>query len=123
MTTPDDRHDGELPDREVDARFDELARSLGRLDVPLTGPRDYSPDEDEEGFVEPDPVLEPANPTVTLGWLGLLGGIALLIATVIGNFSSALGVLGALAAGGGLALLLLQLPKGRTETDGDGAQV
>lgn len=123
MTTPDDRRDGEMPDREIDARFDELARSLGPLEVPQTGPRDYSPEEDEEGFVEPDPELEPANPLVSLGWLGLLGGIVMLIVTVIGNFSTTIGVFGAILAGGGLALLLLQLPKGHEERDGDGAEV
>lgn len=123
MTTPDDRRDGELPDREIDARFDELARSLGPLEVPHTGPRDYSPEEDEEGFVEPDPDLGPANPMVTLGWFGLLGGIALVVAAVLANLSGTVGVIGALMAAAGLGALVLQLPKGGSERDDDGAQV
>lgn len=115
--------DGDLPDREVDARFAELARSLGPLDVPHTGPRDYSVEDDAGGFEEPDPPLVPGNPAVTLGWLALLLGIAVVIATVAASWSQLAGIAGVLLAAGGLATLVFQLPKGRSPDDGDGAEV
>lgn len=118
-----DRPGGELPDREVDERFADLARSIGPLDVPLTGPRDYVAAEDEEGFVEPEPELGPGNPAVVLGWFALIGGIVLAIAVFALDWSGAVGMLGALLAAGGLAALLLQLPKGPRDPDDDGAQV
>lgn len=120
MASPDD-HD--LPDGEVDARFAELSRQLGPLQVPMNGPRDYAPVEDEEGFTEPDPDLGPSNPMVSLAWLALLTGLAALALTVLADLPSQIGVISALAAAAGLVGLLLQLPKQKTTDDGDGAQV
>ncbi len=102
------------------------------------GPRDYSPepesdDEDDDpgrdlvdGFVQPDPdPLSRAEPVLVLGWLGVLGGLALMIVCVL-VWRGAPGVVwlaavAALAAGAGV--LLWRMPARRDLDDYDDGAV
>ncbi|HHW83554.1 MAG TPA: hypothetical protein GX743_07080 [Actinomycetales bacterium] len=128
--------DGQDPD--FAARWDELTRQLGDLDVPEQslrppaaplggglGPRDYEPPEDDGAFVPPEPDihLRDIAPAVRLGWFLLVVGIATSVVVYFTNGPSWVAILGGVLAVAGLAALLLSLPKGRDYDDDPGAVV
>lgn len=94
---------------------------------PATGPRDYSPREDESdgSFVpEEPPPLGSGEPLVILAWLGAAGGPLLLLLFAMfwrsAPLTVVLGVVALFVASAGY--LLFRLPQHRDEDD-DGAAV
>lgn len=97
--------DGETPE-EVDRRFEELAAATPELGG--LGPRDWTPAEDTEGFVPPNPPLPSLPRRALIGWV-------LLVASIIGfiilgitqpSFAPALATLCLVALALSLGLLL-----------------
>lgn len=90
-----------------------------------TGPRDYSPEEDEEDFEPEDPPsLAGAEPLVVLAWLGVVGGpLALLLAAFFWRSAPLPAVLLVVAVFVASAVfLIMRLPQHRDDND-DGAIV
>ncbi|MPV37667.1 hypothetical protein [Georgenia subflava] len=152
----DDAPGDALDDAAVDARWAELTAALGELRMPEApepevgaaesadrpvhrpappGPRDYSPEDDDEddpasgidGFEAPDPgPLDHTDPALTLGWVGVVGSVV--VGLLLAIFWSPVPTLVLVGLGaalvGGVALLLWRMP---TEPDdsgpGDGAVV
>ncbi|MST48790.1 hypothetical protein [Mobiluncus porci] len=85
-------------DAEIERRFEELAAATPELGG--FGPRDWSPAEDTEGFIPPDPPLPRLRPATMWGWI--------LLAIALGGFI-VLGILrpafSAVLAGGCLLVL------------------
>ena len=64
-------HRDDVPDdAEIERRFGELA--LATPELGGVGPRDWSPAEDTEGFVQPDPPLPHLRPSTVRGWVLLV---------------------------------------------------
>jgi hypothetical protein len=99
----------------------------GAHDPGAYGPRDWSPPETEEHFEPPDP--PPAlggDPLIVLGWIGLIGGLAIVFAwAIVGPlvpvWLARAGLIGIVA---GAAALNWKMPHRRDPEDrDDGAQV
>jgi len=103
----------------------------------VVGPRDYRPtpetedDDDPErdvvdGFVEPDPdPLSRAEPVLVVGWVSLLGGLALMVVCVLA-WRGAPGMVWLVAVGAlatGIGLLLWRMPARRDADDYDDGAV
>lgn len=140
----------ELDDETVASRWAELTASLGPLDVPAPapatpeeppapsapavdepvarplGPRDYLEDEDEEGYVPPEPEpLSHADPALTLGWVATVVSLltGLVLALVWRPLPDAVfAVLGGVLVAG-VGLLLWRMPAGRDHDDPSGGAV
>ncbi len=147
MADPTRARPGEDPDGDLDAQWADLTARLGELRMPEPaaaedpipaagdhlprplGPRDYERDDEAgtvDAFVPPEPSpLHGARPALVLGWGVLLGGLGVLLISVIA-WRDAPGVV-LLGAGGcvlaGTALLLWQLPSHREDNGDDGAVV
>jgi hypothetical protein len=96
-------------------------------DTVVYGPRDWSPPEAEDHFEppEPPPVLG-GDPLVTLGWIALIAGLAVVFAWAMFRTlaPSWLARAGLLAIVAGAAALIWKMPHRRDpEDDSDGAQV
>ncbi|MDR0365799.1 MAG: hypothetical protein LBH68_03080 [Bifidobacteriaceae bacterium] len=89
--------------------------------VPLSGPRDWSPREVPEHFEPPTPPpVFAAAPILVIGWLALLGGLAILFAWAMFRASLPiwLAQVGGAALTVGAATLIWQMPA-RRETGPD----
>lgn len=67
------RQDADSDDDEIRRRFEELAAATPELGG--FGPRDWSPAEDTEGFVQPDPPLPRLHRSTIRGWVLFVIGI------------------------------------------------
>lgn len=103
--------------------------------LPL-GPRDYTPapetdDDDPErdvvdGFVEPDPdPLSRAEPVLVVGWVAVLGGLALMIVCVLAwrDAPGMVWLVAVAALATGIGLLLWRMPARRDIDDYDDGAV
>ncbi len=130
-----------LGELRLPAAEDDDAQSAGEEPAPRTappapGPRDYSPaaetDDDDpardvvDGFVEPDPdPLSRAEPVLVVGWVGVLGGLALMIVCVLA-WRGAPGMVWLVAVAAlatGIGLLLWRMPARREADDYDDGAV
>nr|WP_246279469.1 hypothetical protein [Psychromicrobium silvestre] len=91
----------------------------------FSGPRDYSPSEDDEDFVPAEPAsLSTVEPAIALAWVGAAGApIALLCAAIFWRNAPLLAIIALilvfiLAVG----YLIYRLP-GQRENDDDGARL
>lgn len=122
----------DLTDADVDHRFAAITRDFAELpgldrrivrspvtdDLVRAGPRDHTPQEDDEGFVPPDPVVHVADRRRVVAWSLVLGPVVVWLALVLsGQWVGPLVVsaLGACVLVGAIWLVLL-LPSHR---DGD----
>ncbi|QDB79467.1 hypothetical protein FE251_08845 [Georgenia wutianyii] len=154
MAGPTREPGGDVPD-DFEARWAELTSRLGELRLPpaeddpepapeaapraappVVGPRDYSTepeteDDDPErdvvdGFVQPDPdPFSRAEPVVVVGWVALLGGLALMVVCVLA-WRGAPGMVWLVAVGAlatGIGLLLWRMPARRDADDYDDGAV
>jgi hypothetical protein len=89
------------------------------------GPRELDDDEVLYGdFEEPDPDLPAPSEGALWSWTALLGGFVLmLVVAVTPALPGFLGVLGGVAALGGVIALLLRAPRERRDDGDDGAAV
>ena len=139
-----DRGDDEWPPEDIDARWGELELPPQEDDpvapppprptrTTAPGPRDCSPapeTEDEDGdpgrdlvdgFVPPEPDLRDAQPVVVVGWLAVLGGLAVMMLCVLA-WRTAPGLVWLAAAASlavGIGILLWRLPSRREPDDYD----
>ncbi|GAB3539834.1 hypothetical protein GCM10027403_28630 [Arthrobacter tecti] len=122
----------ELPDTgsPTDSRSrDERVRTIfeGQPGAAVTGPRDYSPVEDEEDdtYQPPEPpALGVGDPLVVLAWLGAVGGpVSLLLIAMFWRSAPTSVMLGVVAVFiASVVFLIFRLPKTR-DYDDDGAAV
>lgn len=126
---------GELrpPPEPEEPRADEAEPAAPRPRPP--GPRDFAldeldvtsddeADEDSPGFEPAEPErLMAGNPTVVLGWVALLGGLALFVTCAVlwRGAPGAVWIASVAVSLTGAGILLWQLPSGREDRDDDGA--
>lgn len=154
MAGPTREPGGNVPDDDLDAKWAELTARLGELRLPparedpapsssspppdpaVPGPRDYStaPETDDDdpardvvdGFQAPDPdPFTRAEPVLVLAWVGVLGGIAVMLLCVLA-WRAAPGVVWLLAVAAlaiGTGLLLWRMPARRDTDDYDDGAV
>jgi hypothetical protein len=92
----------------------------------LGGPRDYTPEEEDDGFVPGDPPsLAGAEPLAVLAWVGAVGGpLALLLSAFFFRSIPMLAVVGIVAVFiASVVFLLMRLPSERGDDHDDGAIV
>jgi hypothetical protein len=92
----------------------------------LGGPRDYTPEEEDDGYVPEDPPsLAGAEPLVVLAWIGAVGGpLALLLSAFIFRSIPMLAIVGIVAVFvASVVFLLWRLPSERGDDHDDGAIV
>lgn len=114
----------ELSDREVDLAFSELTANFGPDH--LSGPRDYRPTEEPDGFIPPDPgPVTSTDAFLTMGWFLLAGGLlTILISLVVWPSAPrafSLACVGASLVGGGI--LVWRMPHHKDDDDDLGAVV
>ena len=97
-------------------------------EVPDTtsGPRDYEPDDDDDGAFVPEepPSLAGADPMTVLAWLGAVGGpIALVLSAMFWRSAPLVAILGIVVVfAASVVFLIMKLPGEKDEHD-DGARV
>jgi hypothetical protein len=112
------------------ARSGQPARSgqgSGQGEVPAGAgdPRDYSVEDDDDGFVpEEPPKLSATDPLTMLAWLGAVGApVALVLSSMFWRSAPLLAILGMVAVFiGSVVYLIMKLPQEKDEND-DGARV
>lgn len=90
------------------------------------GPRDYTPEEEDDGYVPEDPPsLAGAEPLAVLAWIGAVGGpLALLLSAFFFRAIPMLAVVGIVAVFiASVVFLLMRLPSERGDDHDDGAIV
>lgn len=108
-------------------RRPEPSRREGPQHEHLGGPRDYTPEEEDDTFVpeEPPSSLAGTEPLVVLAWVGAVGGpLALLLSAFFWRSMPMLAVIGIVAAFlVSVVFLLMRLPSDRGDDHDDGAIV
>ncbi|HET8795846.1 MAG TPA: hypothetical protein VFM62_05670 [Arthrobacter sp.] len=93
----------------------------------LGGPRDYTPEEEDDSFVPEDPPspLAGTEPLVVLAWCGTIGGpLVLLLSAFFWRAIPMLAIVGIIAAFlASVVFLLMRLPSERRDDNDDGAVV
>lgn len=120
---PDPRR-ADLTDSEVDEAFAHLAHRF--IEDSLPGPRDYVAAEETEGFVPPDPgPVSSTDPFLNLGWALLVGGLLIILASLMiwPSAPRAFHLACAAASVIGGAILTWRMPRDRDDHDEDGAVV
>lgn len=123
----DPEHSQNLPrltEEQVQEAFSGITEEYFRQS--LTGPRDYSPTEDDERFVPPDPgPITSTDAFLTLGWALLGGGLLIIVLSLMfwpgAPRSFHIGCALATVTGG--AILTWRMPKHRNDDDDTGAVV
>ena len=109
------------------ARAEQPEAGSGQGEVPVGAgdPRDYSVEDDDDGFVpEEPPKLSATDPLTMLAWLGAVGApVALVLSSMFWRSAPLLAILGMVAVFiGSVVYLIMKLPQEKDEND-DGARV
>lgn len=128
---PDDDGDGHHRPEPRDLSDDEVAEAFSALShqyvqESLTGPRDYSPMEEDDQFVAPDPgPVSSPDPFLNLGWILLAGGLFLILGSLMLWPGAPRSFHILLAAGVlvGAAILTWRMPKHKDHDDDDAGAV
>lgn len=120
----DKRRTPDLSASEVDEAFSEIAAQIEGEG--LGGPRDYSPTEEDDRFIPPDPgPVTSTDVFLTLGWGLLAGGLLVVLASLIFWPSAPrifhLACVGTAMVGG--AILVWRMPHHKDDDDDLGAVV
>lgn len=119
--TADDGSAGEPTDDHDDATGGIAAR---RIEEPA--PRDWTPPVEDEGHFEPPepPPLPKPRPATIVGFVAIVTGIALLLATGLTGVGDAIALpLGLVLISAGIAWLLFRIRRGPPDSDDDGARL